>query len=381
MDIVIADVANGLLSLTNAQLLSKGEIFNDLEQTQIKVGKLAGVVQADNSIIINATGTTLNNDLSTDTDSCFIKPIKSKDATSKEVLLYNTTTGEVTSTPMGNISSGSESVAITGATASDTWTITTNNTTGTIYPQVTCALDPAAASGLVAKQSPIFTSASTITTSAVWPVGTGWLISASSFYEGVHFPWYAADSETGTTWTSATNTFSGGVGDQYWQIQYPSAVNVLSFKFDSNANSGASAPTTFSLSYSDDNINWSVAQNYTVLASVYSATPITISQTVPSSGSHRYFRIRVTRNAGLTYVQMNNIQLFTGFTAAGLKLSSVLPISSSQFKLVMTDVLGTRLSPANIPISLPFYITLIKAGKIVNTGLYTISTTGVISTA
>ena len=70
----------------------------------IAIGCLAGNnIQPARSIIINASGTELNI-TATDTDGCFIKPIKERLATTS-VLMYNTLNSEITSCSVASIQS------------------------------------------------------------------------------------------------------------------------------------------------------------------------------------------------------------------------------------------------------------------------------------
>jgi hypothetical protein len=91
MDAVINDVATQLLNLTNSQILAKSDVFNDIDQTQIKIGKNPTFTQSANSILINATGLDLSNTVA---NSCVIKPIRDL-AVASRLLSYNDTSGEV----------------------------------------------------------------------------------------------------------------------------------------------------------------------------------------------------------------------------------------------------------------------------------------------
>jgi hypothetical protein len=91
MDTVIQNVANELLAITNTQILAKGDVFNNLDQTQIRIGKNPAFTQAANSIILNATGANLSNTIE---NSCVIKPIRNL-AVSTRLLSYNDVSGEI----------------------------------------------------------------------------------------------------------------------------------------------------------------------------------------------------------------------------------------------------------------------------------------------
>jgi len=99
MDTVIRDVAEGLLEITNGQILAKGDVFNNLDQTQIKIGKNPTFTQASNSILINATGTNLSNTVA---NSCVIRPIRDL-AVSTRLLSYNATSGEVVASTIAQV--------------------------------------------------------------------------------------------------------------------------------------------------------------------------------------------------------------------------------------------------------------------------------------
>lgn len=72
--------------------LNIADIYNDEGQTKIKIGFNAGLTnQAANSIVLNATGTALNNTI---TQSTVIKPIRA-DAVNSHILSYNDTSGEI----------------------------------------------------------------------------------------------------------------------------------------------------------------------------------------------------------------------------------------------------------------------------------------------
>lgn len=139
----------------NAGLTSQGA-------SAIAIGNGAGQTnQAANSIVINATGSALNNNATNDTSSCFIKPIKNKVATGKEVLMYDTTTGEVTSTAIPNVLSTNKAVATYYLTNNVTWAATTDNMAGT-WTQVSISGTPA-----VTFQNPLWKNTSSATVSCV----------------------------------------------------------------------------------------------------------------------------------------------------------------------------------------------------------------------
>lgn len=105
MDIVIKDVATGsILNINDTALLKKTDIFNDTEQTQIKIGKNAGVTQAPNSIILNATGDVLNNNAMNDNGTCVIAPIRAQPVAS-HFLTYDDTTKEIVKSTVAQVQS------------------------------------------------------------------------------------------------------------------------------------------------------------------------------------------------------------------------------------------------------------------------------------
>jgi hypothetical protein len=375
MDTVIQNVANELLAITNTQILAKGDVFNNLEQTQIKIGKNPAFTQAANSIILNATGANLSNTIA---NSCIIKPIRYAN-TATHILTYDDTSGEVRKQTVNEVIESAEQVNITGCTASDTWIITTDNETDTVYPQVTLSLDPASASTLAPKQSPQFTSNGAINYTATWPSGT-WTVSASGEHQSLSTPpWNAFDGSPSTSWRANDGTFNSttGVGLAWIQMEYPAPQKMISFTIVANVgtNVNTSQPSEWTLQGSNDGLNFFQVGSY---GRTSWTDNVAYSYNVPEADAYRYWRIQVTKvvTASTSICRINELQFFTGLTAAGLRLSSVLPVANSnpsQFKIVMTDERGTALIPANIPIPLPFYITLIKDRRVVNTGLYTLS--------
>jgi hypothetical protein len=95
----IIDVANSLLTLTNAQILAKGDLFNNLDQTQIKIGKNPEFTQAENTILLNATGSNLSNTVA---NSFVIKPIRDNPVSTR-LLSYNPVTGEVIASKLDQV--------------------------------------------------------------------------------------------------------------------------------------------------------------------------------------------------------------------------------------------------------------------------------------
>ncbi len=69
----------------------------------VAIGTFAGNVQAANSIALNATGTSLN----TQTTGFFVDPVRAA-ATTPDLLFYNSTTKEITSTAGGIITTGAQ---------------------------------------------------------------------------------------------------------------------------------------------------------------------------------------------------------------------------------------------------------------------------------
>lgn len=376
MDIVIRDVATGLLNISNTQILTKGEIFNNLEQTQIKIGKDAGLTQATNSIIINASGSVLNNSQS---GSIVVKPVR-ETAVSGHILTYNDTTGEIGKATLNNVSDAvggnSYPITITNVELSDTFIVTTDNASGDIQVFANLARPPTTGGGLI--ENPKFITETAIETSVNWD-GDGWALSASSVYSSQGTTVGGFDKGT-TSWTSfggySTSTGTAINNAQSWlQIQYPRAVSISQYSLSWSSAFGV-PPKAWDLQGSLDNVSFETVHSGT---KTDWQNGLVYSFDVAGSSSFRYWRILVysTNNTfqssggtGNNCASILEFRIFTSTVSLLSRIYSVYNLDYARFKIILTDNIGLPLSGYTNNDEWLFNLMITKNGKIATTGLY-----------
>jgi hypothetical protein len=262
-------------------------------------------------------------------------------------------------------------VLITGCTPSDSWLVHTDNTSGPFQAHVTASFDPALVSSVASKPSPVFSSNTVIVTDENWTEPNGWVVKASSNNDTFRM----FDSSPSTSWTRQGGFSTGGYGGAWVQIEYLEPVTMHSFLFDNSP-----GPNTqireWTLQGSNDNAVFTDIQSYVM-------NDWGDSETFQVSTAHepyRYWRIAITRKIPISNTNtfqydsiiISNLKFFTGWSVGRIALSSVLPVDDSSFKIVMADTDGRPVSMLDTPVSWDFNIMLTQAGKIVNSGRYSV---------
>ncbi|KAJ1640373.1 hypothetical protein T492DRAFT_832131 [Pavlovales sp. CCMP2436] len=273
-------------------------------------------------------------------------------------------------------------VNITGVVASDSWLVQTDNTGDAFQVAITPAFDHADISNVAAKPNPIFTSNTTIFADTNWADANGWVVAASSIYEGGREAFNAFDSSDTTAWWSGNAVFNtSGYGNQWLQLEYlaPVALKTFSMKrcpdprnqlieWTMQGSNASAGPFTDIESYALS--NWA---------------PVETFQVSTAHEPYRYWRMKMTRkmpdaNANFGVVILPNVQFFTGWSTGRITLTSVLPVSVSDFKLVLSDTDGRPIIMLNSPLDWTFNIVIFKQRAIVNSGLYRFGQVGGVGT-
>ncbi|KAJ1637369.1 hypothetical protein T492DRAFT_834580 [Pavlovales sp. CCMP2436] len=199
----------------------------------------------------------------------------------------------------------------------DSWLVTTDNAKGSVQYHVTPAYSPEDVEAFT-KDSP------------------------STFQNNSAYAANAAfDKRSDTVWASADSTFnSSGVGSQFLTIEYPRTYKLSALRFvGSSRYSGATAPTAWVLSGSNDN------------------TTFIDIQSDFHKGYCRQWR----------YLRAHVL--------------SAQPVSTNSFKIIVGSADGRVMSMIDSPMPWNFFLTIIKSECIVNSGLYTLSSSGFTKTS
>ncbi|KAJ1622448.1 hypothetical protein T492DRAFT_846301 [Pavlovales sp. CCMP2436] len=192
------------------------------------------------------------------------------------------------------------------------------------------------------KESPTFNNNINIQTSQDWNKSDGWkLVSSSTFQNNPSFAANNAfDKRSDTHWGSSegSNRYPGITCPTQWTIS-------------------ASNDTDFNTIQTFEKTNWVANQ----------AELLTVSR-VSSDGTNA------------TYVTIPDVTFITVFPI-GAHLLSAQPVSSTSFEIVMGSANGRPMSMIGSPMAWDFNIMLTKNGRIVNTGLYRFSSTGLVKTS
>ena len=327
-------------------------------------------------------------------------PLASPTFTGNVVLPLTTT---YNGTTLENIYNNQTPITITGCTLSDSWIVTTDNTSGSIQVFASGAYDISANSSSPV-QSPIFTSANTIVTNANWP-SNGWVVSAKNTFTNASVSVINAfdgENSNGTgLWSSITGEFNPTSGNKVasstgtWiQMQYPTAQTMARFTIASNRSangtytvnatndSGGCAPATWELQGSNDNSVFTTVQTY---SNHTWTSGIAITYDVTTSHiAYKWWRINFTKIAPSdenavtprSNVGITELKFFTGAFVSRLTLSSVYAINTSQFKIVLVDSLGVPASMSTTTFLWDFNLLFTKGGKYLDSGLYRFSRSG-----
>ncbi|KAJ1635092.1 hypothetical protein T492DRAFT_836377 [Pavlovales sp. CCMP2436] len=245
----------------------------------------------------------------------------------------------------------SENVTLLSCTAaSDSWIITTDNARTPFQVIATPAYNPSVI-GALSKLSPAFTGQTAIATDENWDITTGWRTSKSSIYDnnGSFIGWKATDRVDGTYWASGITTYtSSGVGNQWVQMEFPSAVKIVSHTINPRNTLNVGVPRQWTLSGSNNNSSF--------------ANKTETFITTQSHVAYKYWRVTITliRTAGAAiHAVLYDLAFNTGWSIAQ-------PVDLTTFKLVLGNSYDT-------PLDWQFNIMLLKNNKIVNSGLYNLS--------
>lgn len=174
-------------------------------------------------------------------------------------------------------------------------------------------IDPAGSA--VPKQSPQFTSPSSIT-STVWPA-TPWSITSQSQVGGGYENWRAFDRVTSNRWAASRNLYgtNGTTGTKAWlTIMYPTPQTIRSYSILCTGNgTDFINPTSWDLRGSNDNSLFTVLHSVTAYTSWSTTSEPTY--TVSTMSAYRCFSLLIHETASsassVRYLCINEIKLFT----------------------------------------------------------------------
>ncbi|KAJ1626790.1 hypothetical protein T492DRAFT_842908 [Pavlovales sp. CCMP2436] len=240
-----------------------------------------------------------------------------------------------------------EAVTILSCTAaSDSWIITTDNAHTPFQVLATPAYSPTVIGAL------------------------SWRTSQSSIYEnnGAFIGWKSTDRVDNTYWASGVTTYtSSGVGNQWVQIEFPSAVKMVSHKINPGSALSVGVPKQWTLSGSNNNSSfidsWQANKTETFITS-------------QSHVAYKYWRVTITliRTSGAAiHAVLYDLAFNTGWSIGMPSLLTAQPIDLTSFKLVLGNSYGEIIDFTDTPLDWQFNLMLLKNNKIVNSGLYNLS--------
>ena len=294
----------------------------------------------------------------------------------KGLLRYNTTddvfegysgvgTGSWSSLGSGGAGiSLANTLTITGVTASDSWTVTTDNASGDFQVHVTPAYDITTLDSVATKATPNFTSATTISTSTDWPTNSGWTVTANANNATA---WYAFDTTNGTEWLTSASSATRLL-DDYVTVKYPTENKLKSFTLRSLFTNN-NYPATFKVRGSNDGTSFVDVQSYVFSSWVSDVTYTFTVTNAHAAYTHWQLYIATLGNDAMT-TQMREIRFNTGWSVGRIGLVSAYKTSTSQFKIVMADTNTTPVTMSTSPISWKYNIMITKNGNVVLSGLY-----------
>ncbi|KAJ1639104.1 hypothetical protein T492DRAFT_833132 [Pavlovales sp. CCMP2436] len=251
-----------------------------------------------------------------------------------------------------------EVVNILGCTATaDSWLITTDNQYNALQVIATPAYNPTSITALN-KASPVFLSATSITSRDDWQVATG-----------------------STCWASAEQAYtSAGSGSQYLQIEYPEAFKMSSYKLDpAGRYTGAGAPLQWFISGSNNNSTFVTVETFQLNS--WQVNQVEEFFMSVAHVPYKYKKVTVTliKMSGVAiHTTISDISFISGWSVGMTSLLSAQPVTLNTFKLILGNSYGVVVSMLDTPIDWQFNLLLIKNGRIVNSGLYNLSlTTGI----
>ncbi|KAJ1636681.1 hypothetical protein T492DRAFT_835097 [Pavlovales sp. CCMP2436] len=166
------------------------------------------------------------------------------------------------------------------------------------------------------------------------------VINALNKNNGAFIGWKSVDRIDSTYWASAENAFnSSGVGNQWVQMEFPSAVKMVSHTINPRTSLSTGVPLQWTLSGSNNNSSFSHV-------------------------AYKYWRITITliRTAGAAI----HCVLYE------LAFNTAQPIDLSSFKLVLGNAYGEIVDFTDTPVDWQFNLLLLKSGRVVNSDVFTI---------
>ncbi|KAJ1639036.1 hypothetical protein T492DRAFT_833226 [Pavlovales sp. CCMP2436] len=258
------------------------------------------------------------------------------------------------------------------------WLITTSNTGAGVQ----CHITPAAILN-VNKETPEFTNNIAIVSTPDWSNSSSWrVVSSSTYLNAADFAANNAfNKNTLTFWGSADGTFtSAGVGSQFIGIEYPTATKMHSFRIDGSTRyPGVTAATEFNISGSNSTV-FTPIQNF-AKTNWTSNNPTTFHITADHL-PYRFYRFTVTKVSAngfsATYVTVPQITFITGWSIGATTFQSALPVSTNQFRILIGNLYGQLFNLIRITASFDYNIIITKNKRVVNSGLYRLSSTGLV---
>ncbi|KAJ1641444.1 hypothetical protein T492DRAFT_831307 [Pavlovales sp. CCMP2436] len=266
----------------------------------------------------------------------------------------------------------SEAVTILSCSAaSDSWIISTDNQYTPFQVICTPAYNPTVINALN-KVSPAFTNQTAIATDPKWPVTTGWRASQSSIYQnnGVFGGWKSVDRIDNTYWASAETSYSAsGVGNQWVQMEFPSAVKMFSHSINPFTTLNTGVPLQWTLSGSNNNSSFVSVETFQ-----FNSWQSNKKETFVTTNSHiayKYWRITITliRTTGAAiHAVLYELAFNTGWSIGLPSLLSAQSIDLTSFKLVLGNAYGEIIDFTDTPVDWQFNLMLLKNSKVVNSG-------------
>jgi hypothetical protein len=157
--------------------------------------------------------------------------------------------------------------------------------------------------------------------------GQTYIASASSELAGGYEAYRAFDFNTTTLWHSATSAYTSGAytagtysttvsgvarGGEWIQLQYPAAVTITSYEIQSRDGQITGAPITWWLAGSNNGSTWTTVDNRTGITWETNLQTNSFIATAP--GTYSYYRLVITNNNGLGYVNTPSFNIRTTST-------------------------------------------------------------------
>jgi hypothetical protein len=268
---------------------------------------------------------------------------------------------------------GTSSINITGVQLSDSFIVQTNNTSGNIQAHVSLANDINELASQIQKTTPWFSNNTTVRANGVGWDTNGWIISARLNNSTA----YNAMNGTARWQSSAAAGSANGATDvnEWIQVKFPTPVKISSYQWTNAGGASLGFPGTWTLQYSDDGTNnFTIAGSYS--KSGWIETGVTETYYVaPNHPPALYWRLRITKTRQWECHISGLVFTTAGYFGAP-KSWSAIPLSISNFKIVLVDANNEPITMNTTEAIWKFNIMITKAGQIVCSGLYQITRSG-----